>query len=251
MNSVPIFISYAMEDQVASQAIQRQLVIMRRKKIIAFNDQHLLNITTADRWDSIKAALNQSPIILLMLSDFFIASDECYEIQEQALVRAQAGQAILIPVLFKQCSWQDLDGVSRLQPLPRSRVFINDWPDSDNAFAEIAREIGTLAQQIFEGKLTLEQSAPEVEEKTNGAEEENLESSDPRKLIAQGQLGKALEVLALKTKTNADINGQILALQSRWSTLNAKIRAGTISTADEQLQRNQIVAAILDTINDM
>lgn len=252
MKPVPIFISYAQEDQMASEAIQRQLVIMRRKKRIVFNDQHKLKFDTTERWESIKNALNQSPVILLILSDFFIASDECYEVQEFSLNRSQAGQSVLIPVLCKKCAWQDLDGVSRLQPLPRNRVFIKDWPDSDSAYAEIAKEVGTLAQQIFDGKITLNDQAQAAEEVVVPNEQEmQPEITDPRQLIAQGQVGKALEVLAQKTKNDVDLNNEVTALQAQFANLNGKIRQGTISTANERLERNQIIAAILSIINDL
>lgn len=251
MNPVPIFISYALEDQSASQAIQRQLVIMRRKKKVAFYDQHQLSIGRAERWESIQLALNQSPIIVLILSDYFIASDECYDIQELSLKYSQASQSILIPILFKNCAWQDLDGVSRLQPLPRNRVFIKDWLDADNAFAEIAREIGTLAQQIIDKKIVLKDALPLPLKPTDKPEELKPEKEDPRQLIARGQLGKALEVLSENTKNDLDINGQIITLQAQLASLSEKIRKGIISAPDERLERNQIIAAALDIINEI
>lgn len=245
MSPVSIFISYAQEDEAASAAIQRHLVIKRRKKVLAFKDHHKLMFGTKERMESIGEALNQSSIILLILSDYFIASDECYEVQEMALERAQARQTILIPLLYRKCDWQQLDGISKLQPLPRNRLFIRDWPDSDNAFAEISREVGEIAQQIFDGKIQLTPSNSPVKDAPATSSDAKIPNSDPRALIAQGKIDVALQVLATQTSTDPDLSNQVVNLQAQLATLEQKVRKGIIASSEERLERNQIINAAL------
>ena len=54
------------------------------------------------------------------------------------MVRHDAGEAFVIPVILRPCEWHEtLFG--KLQVLPRNAKPVSDWPRQDSAFADIAR----------------------------------------------------------------------------------------------------------------
>jgi hypothetical protein len=146
MEPLQIFLCYAQSDKDGAERLKRSLALLRRQNKIKFFDQH--QDVMGMRLESLHNALSISNISLLFLSNDFISDDECYEIQVQALKNFSAGQTILIPILYKECKWSDLEELFRLQPLPRDRRFINNWESEDGAFTHISEEIGKLVARL-------------------------------------------------------------------------------------------------------
>lgn len=235
---IKVFVSYALEDQSGSEAIQKGLAILRRQKKIAFFDQH--RDPAGNRAESIRNALNASEITLLLISNNFIASDECFDIQEQALALQKNGLTRLIPVLYNNCEWTELE-ISQLQALPRNKTFISNWSNHDAAFAEVSKEIGALAKRL------LNESAP------NRTSTKVSVELDFEKLILEIGQGKIKEVL--KTlyeavpKTDRQSLNEIILLQSRLSNLRQEKQNGILSNEEAELRRNQLHYSVLSLIN--
>lgn len=52
---------------------------------------------------------SQADIILLLISSDFIASDYCYQVEmTNALERHKKGEAVVIPVILRECAWHQL-----------------------------------------------------------------------------------------------------------------------------------------------
>ncbi|MDU7492653.1 MULTISPECIES: toll/interleukin-1 receptor domain-containing protein [Providencia] len=52
---------------------------------------------------------SEADIILLLVSSDFIASDYCYQIEmRNALERHHCGEAVVIPVILRECAWHEL-----------------------------------------------------------------------------------------------------------------------------------------------
>ncbi|MBA2393713.1 MAG: TIR domain-containing protein [Ktedonobacteraceae bacterium] len=103
-----IFLVFAHEDQAFRDEINKHLTALQRNE-------------TIDNWHEYKIHggyspqkvddehLNQADIIVLFISQNFIASDYCYGVQmQQALARHNDGEARVIPVLFRPTLWEDL-----------------------------------------------------------------------------------------------------------------------------------------------
>lgn len=53
---------------------------------------------------------SQADIILILISSDFIASDYCYQVEmKNALERHDRGEAVVIPVILRNCAWHQLE----------------------------------------------------------------------------------------------------------------------------------------------
>lgn len=71
-----------------------------------------------------------------------------------------------------------------------------------------------------------------------------------KQLIADNQLGKALELL-IKTFSDSEYSNEFIQHHSNYIDLNQKQRLSTITFSEANIFKNQIVAAILGLIDDI
>jgi hypothetical protein len=85
--------------------------------------------------------LNSAQIILLLISDDFMASDFCYSIEmTSAIDRHDANQARVIPIILRPVDWTGAP-FEKIKALPPCGKPVTDWPNQDNAFVDIVRGI--------------------------------------------------------------------------------------------------------------
>jgi hypothetical protein len=90
--------------------------------------------------------LTESTCILLLLSeDFFKPGTPCFAFARRAVA---AGKRV-VPILVRDCLWGSIKIISSVQPLPRSRRFIDSYPERERAtvLKEIAQEIVAVCKQ--------------------------------------------------------------------------------------------------------
>src|SRR3989454_10208811 len=135
---LPIFISYAHEDELLRQQLGTHISLLRRQGLIS--EWHDREILPGDEWaHEIDEHLQIASIILLLISPDFLASDYCYDIEMQrALERHQRGEARVVPILLRPCDWQSAP-FAHLQALPRDGKAITTWDNQDEAFQQIAQ----------------------------------------------------------------------------------------------------------------
>jgi tetratricopeptide (TPR) repeat protein len=135
-----IFYSYAHQDELLRQELEKHLTILKRQQLIT--TWHSREVTAGTEWKKeIDAHLDKSHIILPLLSPDFVASDYCYERQmKRALERHNAKVARVVPVILRPVDWKNTP-FSELQVLPKSGKPITSWPGRygrDKAFLEVA-----------------------------------------------------------------------------------------------------------------
>src|SRR5205085_962335 len=132
-------------------------MLERSGRITGWHNQNILAGT--ERPQEIERHLTTARVILLLISPDFIASDYCYGTEiRRAMERHNAGEARVIPILLRPCYYEGAP-FEKLTALPRNGKAITTWPDRDEAFAEIAREISKaiaeLTPQIVQGPSSL------------------------------------------------------------------------------------------------
>ena len=143
---VEIFFSYAHEDEPLVQKLIKQLALLQRQGVIsAWHDRKIM---AGQEWaGAISGALERCKIILLV-SDDFLASDYCYDVEMQrALARHDAGDARVIPVMLRPTYWEGAP-FAKLQGLPKDMRPVTSWGKRDEAFTDIARGIARTARDI-------------------------------------------------------------------------------------------------------
>src|SRR5579862_6806073 len=96
-----LFYSYAPEDEDLRNQLEKHLKLLQRQGYIV--GWHEKNIDAGSaRSKEIADHLATARIILLLISPDFMDSDYCYSVEMQkAMLRHQAGEAIVIPILLR------------------------------------------------------------------------------------------------------------------------------------------------------
>jgi len=145
--ALEVFFSYAHEDEALRGELVKHLSLLQRQGVItAWHDRKIMGGT---EWaGAIDAHLQSAQIILMLVSADFMASDYCYDVEMQrAMARHEAKEARVIPVILRPVVWQGAP-FGKLQALPTDGKPITTWPNQDEAFANVASGIQTVAQEL-------------------------------------------------------------------------------------------------------
>ncbi|MBA2392047.1 MAG: toll/interleukin-1 receptor domain-containing protein [Ktedonobacteraceae bacterium] len=132
-----LFLSYAPEDDSWRQKLERHLSELKRQGRVTIWHNRLLP-PGSNQIQETDAHFNQASIILLLISDDFLASDSCCAEMQQALARQQAGKAQVIPLLLRPVEWKQTP-IGHLHPLPIDGNPITLWNDVDDGCIEDCR----------------------------------------------------------------------------------------------------------------
>ncbi|MCY6494077.1 toll/interleukin-1 receptor domain-containing protein [Leptolyngbya sp. GGD] len=196
--SITVFFSYAHEDESLRDKLANHLSILKRLgKIEAWHDRQIL---PSNEWDKqINTHLETANIILLLISDDFLASDYCWDVEvNRAMVRHEAKEACVIPIILRPCDWQGAP-FGKLQGLPRDMRPVTTWDNIDSAFTDIAKGIRRLAEEL--GKLQSEAELPTLQNRAYSAES-SINQSDS--IAAQNTLN-----ISNSSITNMVVTGSI------------------------------------------
>lgn len=151
---IDLFISYAHQDQNLRDELASHLSALRNLGML--NDWFDGDIIEGREWEpELFAHLRHAQVILLLISSDFIASKFCYHIEmKQALLRHDANEARVIPVILRPTDWTGLP-FAKLQALPKYGKPVTRWPTHDEAFLDVAKGIKRAIRD-------LENSSPPV-----------------------------------------------------------------------------------------
>jgi len=142
MSSKPlnIFISYSHKDEPMKAELEKFLITLKRNKTICvWQDRELL--PGIEYKKEILDELHNADIILLLISQDFIASDFIYDIElKHAMERHEQGTARVIPIILRVCDWQNLS-FGKLVALPTDGNPVVTFENRDEAYTKISRQI--------------------------------------------------------------------------------------------------------------
>lgn len=107
---------------------------------------------------------SQADIILLLISSDFIASDYCYQVEmTNALERHNRGEAVVIPVILRECSWHQLPFGSILAATIDGKA-ITRFASHDEGYVQVvdavSRAIANLEAKKPQQSAYVSSSAP-------------------------------------------------------------------------------------------
>lgn len=147
--SLKVFVSYAHEDEDFRTQLEKHLSALRRRGLISiWNDRR---ITAGTEWKgAIDANLDSADLILLLISEDFLHSDYCYDIElKRALERHEANDAMVVPIMLRPVDWHGTP-FSKLAALPTDARPITNWRSRASAFTDVAAGIRKAIEQILE-----------------------------------------------------------------------------------------------------
>jgi len=142
-----VMCSYAHEDKALWTELKAHLAPLKRQGLIDI--WYDGGIIPGDQWkDEIKKNLEESDIILLLVSSYFIDSDYCYDVEmKRAVQRHDAGQVAVVPIILRSVDWS-LSPFAKIQALPRDGEPATIWKDQHEAWANVAQGIRKLVEKL-------------------------------------------------------------------------------------------------------
>ncbi len=141
---------YAHDDEPLKEELDKQLSTLKRQGLIkAWHDR---DIGVGEEWKrKIDTHLNNSSVILLLISASFMASDYCYSVEmKRAIERHDAGEARVIPIILRPVDWEDAP-FNKLQILPTNGkpIISSSRVHQDEAFLEIVLGIKKAVKELI------------------------------------------------------------------------------------------------------
>jgi internalin A len=131
-----IFISYSHKDDEFRAELEVRLKILQQQGFVRlWSDRR---IAAGSEWrGEIDENLQKADLILILLSDDFLASDYCYDVEmKKALERFALRQTRILPIVLRQCAWRRTP-LGNLQALPDDAKPIRLWADRDSAWHSV------------------------------------------------------------------------------------------------------------------
>ena len=231
-----LFFSYSHKDEDLRDELETHLATIRREGLIeALHDRRIPAGTHLD--NAIDAYLEEADVILCLVSPDFINSDYCYSREmTRALERDAAGEAKVIPVIVRHCDWPNTP-LAKLRGTPRDNRPIKSWPDRDEAWLDVARDVRTAhaaagggAQSVASGaasvKVAAAHAAPIVARprSANVAVERRITDLDRDRFVRQTFEFVSeffANSLAEVQARNSDIDGSVVNLDANRFTAAA------------------------------
>jgi len=156
---VKLFISYAHADDALRHEFTKHLAALRNQGLV--DDWHDGRIAPGETWEkAIFDHLDAADIILLLISADFLDSYFCYERElSRALHRHEAGQARVVPIIIRPCSWEGDRQFGHLQVLPDRGRPITTWGNRDEAFTDVVRGLSRMVQELAAATRRVAQAA--------------------------------------------------------------------------------------------
>lgn len=216
-NALEVFFSYSHQDEEHTNKLAKHLSILQRQGVISnWRDR---NISAGAEWEQeIKIHLDSAQIILLLISDDFLASDYCWEIElTRAMERHETGQAIVIPVIVRPVDWQDSQ-FGKLQALPKNGKPITTWENQDQGWLNVAQGIRQVAKQLSQpqGHVIPKQQS------VNSIQRRHLEQKLTEQKQEYADVNEEIEFLSTAAKTEDLSPKQSLLLQRQIAAAQQK-----------------------------
>jgi hypothetical protein len=140
-----LFYAYAAADARQRDRLEQQLHGLRQRGVLSGWHSRTVGARSAEGRDGVSPHVGQADLVLLLVSADLMADGYCYGPEVRlALERHRRGEARLIPVLLRPCSWRHTP-IGGLAPLPADGKPVTRWASSDDAFRAIAAGIAAAA----------------------------------------------------------------------------------------------------------
>jgi len=145
-----VFVSYSHRDEKLRVALDKHLTMLKRAERI--DDWHDRRIDPGSELEGeIDSHLNESQLVLLLVSPDFLASEYCYgKEMERAMQMHESGAASVVPVILRPVDWKDAP-FAKLLALPTDGKPVTKWSNRDSAFLDIAEGIRSVLTRFHEG----------------------------------------------------------------------------------------------------
>ncbi len=141
------FISYSHVDKTFRDRLEVALSLLKRQGLIeAWSDVRLTPGSEIE--PRIFAEMRDADLIILLVSQDFLASDYCYEKELSfSLERHASGRARVLPIIVRPSDWL-ASPIARLLALPDDGKAISTWTNEDAAWLAVSKGIRSVSEDL-------------------------------------------------------------------------------------------------------
>jgi internalin A len=142
-----VFVSYTRKDERLRKRLEVNLKLLQREGLIeTWQDR---DIEAGEDWrKKIDENLERADIILLLVSDDFLASDYCSETEmRRALQLQDEGRTRVIPIIARPVNWE-VTRLPKLNALPKGAKPVTSWANRDAAWKNVSEGIQKVAETV-------------------------------------------------------------------------------------------------------
>ena len=146
-----VFISYSHDDVEYRQELQKYLITLKRDNLIEIWQDEMIQV--GSDWDeTIRQNLQTADIVILLISQSFIASDYIYQVELQEALKMSHDGKTIFPILIENCDYQNfsarsigkITNVAQLQFIPHNNgrlLPISDWDNPSKAWVQVTKAL--------------------------------------------------------------------------------------------------------------
>ena len=171
-----LFYSYSHKDEQYRNNMETALSLLKTDKLLKdWSDLNILPGRSISK--EIRKEMDKTGIFVFLLSPDFIASDACMEEWEYAKQLSAEGKPIFrIPIIVRDCSWQDLLGEDDIKALPKDANHVTK-DDEDTAWQQVYEGIKTVINELRRTFILKSEFRQEMEE-TDFTAQQNIKLQD-------------------------------------------------------------------------
>ena len=157
MEPLKTFIIYSSKDRELREELEGHLrPLVDLGWLDLWSDKEIL---PGERWDAtIKKRLSETKLFLMLVSvDFYNSGYIREEEFKTAVALLENGDALVIPIIVRHCTWKFFPVIKDLQVLPQGGIAVTDldhWKYRDKAWDNVVGKIGERVQILLEGRST-------------------------------------------------------------------------------------------------
>jgi hypothetical protein len=141
-----LFISYAHRDEAYRRELCDALQPLAERGLLdVWHDRRM--VAGDDIFPNIAAALERARIVVLLVSEAFLGSEECAREMWRALENRRKRGTVVVPVILRRCDWRGAP-FGKLNALPVDGAPLDLAEDRVAALAATAAGIGVVAEDL-------------------------------------------------------------------------------------------------------
>ena len=142
-----LFYSYCHKDIQHKAHIEKALTLLQRNRLLrGWSDQNILPGQTISQ--RVREEMGKADIMVFLLSQDFIASEECMKEWDYAKQLTKEKLLFRIPIILKDCAWKDLLRNDDIKALPTDGKPVTKFGDQATAWQEVYEGIKAVINEM-------------------------------------------------------------------------------------------------------
>ena len=171
-----LFYSYCHKDEKYRESMETSLALLKKEGLLNdWSDQNILPGQSISR--KIEEKINESDIMVFLVSQHFIASDECMKEWERA-GQIEADKLLFrIPIILTDCAWKDMLSGDDLKALPKDGKPVSNFGNKNTAWHQVYEGIKAVINEM-KSTFTPKPEFLEEQKKTDFLAQDHIKLQD-------------------------------------------------------------------------